>query len=164
MPNADALRSPTVRRGIAAGLGAALPSGIPSTTHSLLTGRDVLEPALAAGSVVLPWEHDRLKLLAASVGVHLSLSVGWGVVLARLLPGRRPVVEGVAAGLGIAALDLGVVGRLFPRVRALPQVPQVLDHVAYGVMVSLALRRLAAAARSGTVPRGPRATSRGASV
>jgi hypothetical protein len=52
-------------------------------------------------------------------------------------------VWGALAGLGIAALDLGLIGRRFPRVRALPQLPQVADHVAYGATVGavLALRR-----------------------
>jgi hypothetical protein len=48
--------------------------------------------------------------------------------------------HGAVAGLAVAALDLGVVGRRFPRVRALPQAPQWLDHVAYGMLVTAVLR------------------------
>jgi hypothetical protein len=73
--------------------------------------------------------------------VHLALSLGWGVALARVLPRRRTPLWGAIAGLAIAALDLGVVGRRFPRVRALPRWSQVADHVAFGVCVGLALRR-----------------------
>jgi hypothetical protein len=51
-------------------------------------------------------------------------------------------LRGAAAGVGIAALDLGVGGRLFPRIGALPVLPQLADHAAYGATVGyvLALR------------------------
>ncbi len=48
---------------------------------------------------------------------------------------------GAAAGLAIAALDLGLVGRRFARLRALPILPQVGDHVAYGAIVAAVLTR-----------------------
>jgi hypothetical protein len=54
---------------------------------------------------------------------------------------RRGVVAGALAGLGIAALDLGLVGRRFPRVRALPLAPQVADHLVYGMTVGHVLAR-----------------------
>jgi hypothetical protein len=64
------------------------------------------------------------------------------VALARVLPRKGPVMAaGAAAGLAIAVLDLGVIGRRLPRIRALPKLPQVLDHVAYGVVVALVLNR-----------------------
>jgi hypothetical protein len=47
----------------------------------------------------------------------------------------------VAGGLAIAALDLGVAGHVFPRIRALPQGWQWADHVAYGLAVGVVLRR-----------------------
>lgn len=109
--------------------------------HALATGRDPLEATLAAGTLLLPRETRPERLAAAAVPVHVALSLGWGVVLARVLPRRRAPLWGAAAGLGIAALDLGVVGRSFPRVRALPLAPQLADHVAYGVCVGVALRR-----------------------
>jgi len=34
----------------------------------------------------------------------------------------------------VAALDLGVIGKRFPRVRALPLVPQLADHAAFGAI------------------------------
>ena len=73
--------------------------------------------------------------------VHLALSLGWALVLARALPRRRPTLEGAAAGLAIAALDLGLLGRRLPAIRALPVLPQVADHVAYGAVVGAILGR-----------------------
>ena len=127
----------------AGAVGAAL-SGIPSTVHALVTGADVLVGAEAAGSLLLPWARRRALLVAAAGPVHVALSFGWATVLARVLPRRRPVAEGVLAGLAIAALDLGVIGRRLPRIAALPQPPQVADHIAYGVAVSVMLYRDAA--------------------
>ena len=124
-----------------AGAVAALVSGLPSTLWSLGAGRDPLEATLAAGSVLLPDEHRHGRLIAAAVPIHLSLSLGWALVLTRLLPRGREVRRGAAAGVAIAALDLGVVGRLFPRVRALPLLPQLADHLAYGATVGYVLAR-----------------------
>ena len=123
-------------------LPAALLSGLPSTIHALVLGRDPLEATVAAGSILLPKEQRRARLLIAAVPVHLLLSVAWAVVLAAVLPRRRPLVEGTAAGLAIAAIDLGVVGRLFPRIRALQPLPQVADHIAFGIITAAALPRL----------------------
>lgn len=129
-----------VRDGLVAGAAATLPSGLPSTLHALFTGRDPLEATTAAGSILLPREERTLVLVAAAMPVHLALALGWGVVLARML--RRPTVpRGIAAGLAIAALDLGLVGRRFPRVRALPLLPQLADHAAYGAAAAAVLRR-----------------------
>jgi hypothetical protein len=115
----------------AAAAAAAL-SGIPSTAHALLTGRDPLEATLAAGTVLLRGETRRWRLVAAAVPVHLALSLGWTVVLDR--GGVRGARAGALAGLGIAALDLGVVGLRYPRVRELPLFPQLADHVAFGAI------------------------------
>jgi hypothetical protein len=129
-----------VRDGLAAGAVAAVPSGLPSTLHALLTGRDALAATTAAGSILLPREERTFVLVAAAVPVHLALSLGWGVVLARML--RRPTVpRGIAAGLAIAALDLGVFGRRLPRIRALPLLPQLADHAVYGAVAAAVLQR-----------------------
>ena len=122
-----------------AGAVAAALSGAPSTAYALATRRDPLEATLAAGSLVLPRETRRDRLLAAAVPVHLALSFGWAVVLERA--GVRGARDGALAGLAIAALDLGVVGRRHVRVRALPLLPQVADHVAYGAIVGALLDR-----------------------
>jgi hypothetical protein len=129
-----------VRDGLAAGAVAAVPSGLPSTLHAVLTGRDALAATTAAGSILLPREERTFVLVAAAVPAHLALSLGWGVVLARAL--RRPTVpRGIAAGLAIAALDLGVIGRRLPRIRALPLLPQLADHAVYGAVAAAVLQR-----------------------
>jgi hypothetical protein len=114
---------------------------VPSTIWALSAGRDPLAATLAAGSLLLPHETRRRRLLAAAVPVHVALSLGWAVVLARILPRGREVTGGAIGGLGIAALDLGIGARRFPRVRALPLLPQVADHVAYGASVGFVLAR-----------------------
>lgn len=116
-------------------------SGVPSTLHAKLTGASVTEATLAAGSIALPREDRPLVLLAAAAPVHAALSLGWGVALASVLPRRHTVVAGIAGGLAIAALDLGVIGRRLARVRALPTAPQVADHVAYGAVVGAVVAR-----------------------
>ena len=124
-----------------AGAVAAAASGVPSTVWALATGDDPLEATLAAGSMLLPEETQRGRLLAAAVSVHLTVSLGWGVVLSCLLPMRKTVTAGAVAGLAIAAFDLRVVGRRFPRVRALPLLPQLADHVLFGAAVGFVLDR-----------------------
>ena len=75
------------------------------------------------------------------IAAHIAISAGWGVVLAAVLGRRRSPLAGAAAGVAIGLFDLGVVGRRFPRIAALPQVPQLLDHAAYGATVAWWLRR-----------------------
>lgn len=130
------------RNGIIAGAIAGAVSGAPSTAHALATGGDPLEATAAAGSLLLPASAGRARLLLAALPVHAALSIGWGVVLAQVLPRRATTAWGAVAGLAIAALDLGLVGRRFPQIRALPVVPQVIDHIAYGATVGFVLNRL----------------------
>jgi hypothetical protein len=127
--------------GLTAGFVAAILSGLPSTLWSLATRRDPLEATLAAGSILLPDERSRVRLVAAAVPVHLSLSLAWALVLARLLPRGREAEAGAVAGICIAALDLGLIGRPLPRIRALPLLPQVADHIAFGATVGYVLER-----------------------
>lgn len=122
-----------------AGAPAALLSGIPSTVHALVTEGDPLAPTMAAGSILLPRERRRARLLAAAVPAHLGLSAAWAIVMGRLLPRRHGVIEGTIAGLAIAAIDLGLIGRRFPRIRELDPLPQIADHIAYGVIVATVL-------------------------
>jgi len=135
-------RAAIIDDGLAAGAVAALLSGAPSTLHALATRTSPLEATLAAGTLVAPSRTSRRTvLLLAAVPVHLALSLGWALLLAAVLPRRRTVAWGTLAGLAIAALDLAVIGRRFPAIRALPPVPQVLDHVAYGAIVGAVLSR-----------------------
>ena len=124
-----------------AGAAGAILSGIPSTTVTLLRRESLLDGATAAGSILLPSERRTLPLLAAAVPVHLALSFGWAAVLSVVVPRRATLPGAVAGGLAIAALDLELVGRAFPRIRALPQGRQWADHVAYGLAVGAVVRR-----------------------
>ena len=125
---------------VAAGLAGATLAGIPSTVIAVVRGDDVLDGARAAGAILLRHETRTPVLLAAAVPVHLALSFGWAGVLAAVLPRGAEPAAGAAAGLGIAALDLLVIGRRIPAIRALPQGRQWADHVAYGLAVGVALR------------------------
>ncbi len=125
---------------LAAGLTAAVVSGVPSTAWTLAHGGDLTEGARAAGALLLPGERSTPALLAAAVPVHLALSLGWAAVLSRVLPARRELLGGAVAGAAIAALDLGVIGRRIPAIRALEQPPQWADHLAFGLTVGAVLR------------------------
>jgi len=124
-----------------AGLPAALLSGLPSTAYAVLRERDPLEATVAAGSILLPRERRRGRLLVAAIPVHLALSAVWTVAIAVVLPRRNPLAEGILAGLAIAALDLGVIGSRFPRIRALETGPQIADHMAFGIIAAAGLAR-----------------------
>ena len=124
-----------------AGIPAALLSGLPSTIHALSTKRDPLEPTVAAGSILLPREQRRGRLLLAAVPVHLALSAAWVLAIAAGAPRRNTLMEGSIAGLVIAALDLGVIGTRFPRIRALQPLPQIVDHLVFGIVAVTALQK-----------------------
>lgn len=102
-------------------------SGVPSTMHALAVGDSPLRATRAAGSLVRGGA-------GAGVVVHLAVSAFWTFVLTRLRV--RGVVGGAVAGMLIAALDLEVIGRHNPQIRALPRAPQWLDHVAFGVLLA----------------------------
>jgi hypothetical protein len=141
-----------------AGVVGAIVSGFPSTAWTLLGGGDPLEGARALGKVLLPRERRTLVLLAAGAPVHGALSLGWAYVLAATLPKGREVVGGAVGGLAIAALDLAVLGRLFPPIAALPQGRQWADHVAFGLSVGVVLSGHARDRDRGEGrPRGPAA-------
>jgi hypothetical protein len=146
-----------LRAGLTGGAVAGVLSGAPSTLHALVTGRSPVESVSAAGTLLPPMRTSDASfvaparidagLVARGLLAHASLSLGWGALLGVALPRRHPVLAGAAAGLAIAAFDLGIVGRRFPRIRALTPGPQVADHVAFGAVVGLVLSRLAASAR-----------------
>jgi hypothetical protein len=124
-----------LRVGLRAGAVAAVLSGAPSTVHALATGRSPFDAVEAAGTLLLPDDAPPSARAAAGLIAHGAISLGWGVVLAAVLPRRRTVVWGALAGLVIAGIDLGVLGRRWPRIRALPAAPQVADHIAFGALV-----------------------------
>jgi hypothetical protein len=131
------------RAGLRAGVVAGVLSGVPSTVHALTTGRSPLEAVRAAGTLLLAEDASPSRLVFAGVAAHGALSLGWGVVLAAVLPRRHGAVWGGLSGLVIAAIDLGVLGRRWPRIRALPVLPQIADHVAYGAIAGAVLSRAA---------------------
>jgi hypothetical protein len=124
-----------LRAGLRAGVVAGVLSGAPSTVHALATGRSPIDALRAAGTLLVGEHAPPRAQAAAGVVAHGTISLGWGVVLAAVLPRRRTVVWGALAGLAVAGLDLAVLGRRWPRIRALPTLPQVADHVAFGALV-----------------------------
>ena len=120
---------------VVAGLG----SGIPSTAWALATGGDPMEATWAAGRMLRPGWEPGAPLFAAAAVVHGTMCVVWTAVLTRFLPGGRELPAGIAAGLGIAVLDLGIAQGFFPSVAALATGPQVADHLAFGGLVGVVL-------------------------
>jgi hypothetical protein len=136
--------TPLLRVGLRAGAVAGVLSGAPSTAHAVVTGRSPFAAVRAAGTLLLSDDRSPRALAAAGVVADGALSLGWGVALAALLPRRHAVAWGALAGLAIAGLDFGVLARRWPRIRALPTLPQVADHVAYGALVGFVLNRTGA--------------------
>jgi hypothetical protein len=130
-----------LRAGLRAGMIAGALSGAPSTVYALATGRSPLDAVRAAGTLLLSDDAPPRCLLVAGVAAHGAISLWWSVALALLLPHRRAVLSGASAGLVIAGIDLGVLSRRWPRIRALPLLPQLADHVVYGALVGAVLSR-----------------------
>ncbi|MGH2733089.1 MAG: hypothetical protein ACRDJG_09170 [Actinomycetota bacterium] len=133
--------------GLFAGAVGGLVAGIPSTLHGALTGGGILTATRAAGALILPKSRSKALLSVAGAAAHSVISLGWGVAMAGGLRTGAGPMTGAAAGLAIAALDLGVVGRRIPAIRRLPVVPQILDHLVYGAAVGAALRSRGVPAR-----------------
>ena len=155
IPSRKVLR-PDLRETLRAALPAALLSGLPSTIHALIVKGDPFEATAAAGSILLPREARRSRLVVAAIPVHLGLSITWAAAMTAVLPRRNPTLEGTVAGLVIAAIDLGIIGPQFPRIRALRPLPQIADHIAFGVLVATTLGRSCA---SSAAPRAAGPTS-----
>ncbi|WP_245633880.1 hypothetical protein [Amycolatopsis jejuensis] len=102
----------------------------------------MLEATRAAGAL-LPGGRPGV---ARGVFAHAVVSAGWTVVLS-LLDLKRPIRDGIIAGVAIAALDLEVIGRHYPAIRALPRGAQWADHVAFGILVAVSLGRRPVAGR-----------------
>jgi hypothetical protein len=150
-------RLPRARSVVAAAAGAAVLSGLPSTAWALVTGADPLAAARAAGTL-LPCRRADGSLVGGAL-VHAVISLGWTVVLARVLPAGRRGRWGAVAGVAIAGFDLGLIGRRYPQIRALPPGPQVADHVAFGALagawLDVAARRRPTTRRPTTRRTGP---------
>jgi len=111
-------------------------SGIPSTSWVFLTGGDLLEAGRAAGNLLLPATSTAAALLGAGAVAHAAVTAFWSVALSAALPVRHTVAWGALASLGIAALDLGLIGKFFPLIKALAIGPQIADHLAFGVVAA----------------------------
>jgi hypothetical protein len=108
-------------------------SGVPSTVAALVRRQSILESTRAAGTLL-----GRRSLLRGGVA-HAGLSIGWTAVLSAVLPRRHEPAWGALAGVVIAGLDLGLARRRWPSIATLPTVPQVADHIAFGVLVGSVL-------------------------
>jgi hypothetical protein len=123
---------------------AATLSGAPSTLDEFRPHRElravlvyVRETTRAAGTLVPP---GRRGLVRGAL-VHVGISVICGEALARTLPERNSVSWVAAAGLAIGLINVGVIGRRFPAIRALPLIPQLADNVAFGAVFALVVDR-----------------------
>jgi len=131
-----------VADGLWAGALAGVISGAPSTVAAVVRRTPVLESTRAAGTLLGAPTLPRAAL------AHGVISLGWGVALRALLPPSRRFALGVVAAAGIAALDLRIIApRRFPAVVALPQGPQIADHLLYGAIVSGVLGLRSASSR-----------------
>ena len=128
-----------------AGLIAAVLSGAPSTVVTLRRGEDILASTEAVGEALLPRVRKGWARVAVGGVAHLCISLFWARVMQRLLraeSGTAAAVSGGAAcGAAIAAIDLGLVGRFLPPIRALPGGQLFADHLAYGAIVGWVLQR-----------------------
>lgn len=123
---------------------ASVVGGAPSTLHAAATRRSVLAAGRAAGTL-FPGRAQRPGLVAGGV-VHVAVSAFWGAVLGWVLPRRHTAAWGAASGLVIAAVSLPTIGRRRAAIAELPQVPQWLDNVAFGLVTGWLLSRSDAAA------------------
>jgi hypothetical protein len=112
-------------------------SGAPSTLNALRTEgsirsavRYVYDATCAVGTLVPP---GRPSFIRGAIA-HVGISVAFGEAFARTLPQRRSVLWGAAAGLAIGVINVGIIGRRFPAIKALPLIPQLADNTAFGVV------------------------------
>ena len=123
---------------------AAALSGTPSTLLALCRQRElrsvvayVREATCAVGTVLPPGRPGFIR----GALVHAGISVLCGAGLARMMPERRSVSWGACAGLGIGVINVGVIGRRFPEIAALPLIPQLADNVAFGAVFAFVVDR-----------------------
>lgn len=130
---------------VRAGLTAALLSGAPSTVVALSRGEDVFASTEAVGAALAPRCRKGWGRVGIGAVAHVLISLFWARVLqGRLRENKDPAgaaIAGAACGAGIALIDIGVIARFLPPIRALPAGPVVADHVAYGAIVGWVLHR-----------------------
>ena len=104
---------------------AAVLSGAPSVVHALATERSLrsaarygVEATRAIGTLAPPGHPG----LVRGAVMHGAISVAVAEALGVALPRERSIAWGAVAGLGVGALNLGVIARCwFPEVAALPR-------------------------------------------
>jgi hypothetical protein len=123
---------------------AAALSGAPSALEALRCQRDfrsvvsyVWDATCAVGTLVPPGRPGFIR----GVLLHVGISVVCGEGLARTLPQSHSVIWGAAAGLAIGVINVGVIGRRFAAIAALPLVPQLADNVAFGAVFAFVVDR-----------------------
>ena len=128
------------RRVIEAVAVASVLGGVPSTVIALVRARgnvgrafaDVLASTRAIGVLVPPGRPG----VARGAVAHGVVSVLMGELLARTLPRRPSPVRAAAAGLLMGVLNVGLIGRRFPSIQALPLLPQLADNVTFAVVLT----------------------------
>lgn len=132
------------RRIIEATAVAAVLGGAPSTLDALRRQRDIRLAVLyvrdatrAIGTLLPP---GRPSFVRGAV-IHVGISVLCGEALARTLPERRSTLWGAAAGLALGVVNVGMIGRRFPAIAALPLAPQLADNVAFGALFAFVVDR-----------------------
>lgn len=119
-------------------------SGAPSTAHAVVTTGSVrtaveyvYQATCAVGTLVPPGRPGFTR----GALVHLGISVVCGEALARSLPQHHSLAWGGTAGLAIGVINVGMIGRKFPAIKALPLGPQLADNVAFGALFALVADR-----------------------
>jgi hypothetical protein len=133
------------RRGVMeATLCAATFSGLPSTLHAFIKQRSLRSAAVyvydttrAVGTLIPPGRPG----FGRGVVVHVAISMLCGETLAWTLPHDHSAEWGAAAGFVIGVINVGVIGRWFPAIRALPLAPQIADNVMFGTVFAVVLDR-----------------------
>jgi hypothetical protein len=123
---------------------AAALSGAPSILEAFRRQRDlrsvltyVWDATCSVATLVSPGRPDFMR----GALLHVGISVLCGEGLARTLPETNSVIWGAGAGLVIGVINVGMIGRRFPAIAALPLVPQLADNVAFGAVFALVVDR-----------------------
>jgi hypothetical protein len=132
------------RRVIEATAVAAVLSGAPSTLDAVRRQREfrsvvsyIGDATRAVGTLVPP---GRPSFVRGAV-IHVGISVVCGEALARTLPERHSTTWGAAAGLALGVVGVGLIGRRFPAIAALPFIPQLADNIAFGTVFAFIVDR-----------------------
>jgi hypothetical protein len=145
---------------------ASILSGAPSTLWALHESgspkqavRSGLDATRAIGVLLPPGRPGVLRGALA----HAAISVVMGELLLRALPngdllnGRltRRLGAGALAGLAMGAVNVGLIGRQFDEIRALPLGPQLADNVAFGVVIAALSRATRSTVQTQADDHGP---------